>query len=94
MTPTPDMKPYAERLAKATGIQFREGDGLAWWIESPEQLLCHANMTVAQQWAFWGPLADEFGIKAVWCLDSHDNLLEACAEAVCQEAERRAEEST
>ena len=50
-------------------------------------------------WAFWGPLADELAERlnkkgAHWVLrtNSHDTFLEAIAEAVCQEAERRAQE--
>ena len=103
-----DMRPYAERLAQAMPERFEfsgfpfavSGDASAdTYVVDGWALIDRANvwkvssyLHPAHQWAFWGPLAVELKIMAVWCAESHEDLLEAIAEAVCQEAERRAKE--
>lgn len=93
-----DMRQYAERLAQALPHLYEMDVWVTGWrlIHRTAQVL-RSDHSIAQQWAFWGPLAAEMKIEAIsvgtFDGDCHfvgpTNLLEAIAEAVCQEAERR-----
>lgn len=97
-----DMRQYAERLAKAMPERFefiRTGEYQWVLYVVGEGIDCNIVRHYSCQWGFWGPLADEMKIEAIsvgtFDGDCHfvgpTDLLEAIAEAVCQEAERRAE---
>lgn len=105
-----DMRAYAERLSQAMPERFvfTEGaNGGRWYVGThDDDIGIDYASKGAEQWAFWGPLGSEFGIKSLNPhlykdqYDQHsgsgyykfDDLLEALANAVCQEAERRAQD--
>ena len=92
-----DLKPYAERLAKAMPERFdvRVHGHLWTHMVTPE----HPD---SQMWAFFGPLLDEFEIRPQHLTNVipivggtlPGGMLEAVCEAVCQAAEAKAREET
>ncbi len=75
--------------------------GAAWWVRDetrPAASVHEGKDSLEAWWAFWGPLGSEFGVSIeglfgnqAWPYDKPVPLLEAIAEAVCQEAEGRKE---
>ena len=87
------MREYAERLAKARPerYEFNEWDG-GWMCSDHDQEARWSNILTdghndRDKWAFWGPLATEFGIGCL-STSSDQSLLECMAEMVCFWAER------
>ena len=91
-----DMMPYKVRLVKAMPEKIHREKDSMWdiargWFDCDDE---------SGEWKFWGPLADELKVSAddvAWSeCDStritweKGTALESIAEAVCQEAERRA----
>ena len=92
-----DMMPYKIRLVKAMPEKIHREKDSMWdiargWFDCDDE---------SGEWKFWGPLADELKVSAYDVTDHPKNdpsdispckptWLEAIAEAVCQEAERRA----
>lgn len=102
-----DMRPFAERLAQAMPGRFklksnllRDADNMppgTHWTDF-SAYVCELRMDLAdvsRWWAFWGPLLEELrkkGSHLVLRTNSHGTVLEAIADAVCQEAERSAKD--
>lgn len=96
---------YAERLAKAMPERFilrRLIGSIRWDLldkttpSGRDDLNALADEHDA--WAFFGPLADEFGVREVKISDTSEqgdgeSLLEALAAAVCEAAEAKAKKN-
>lgn len=103
-----DMRPYYERLAEAMSerCEFTNYGSVGWVLKIKGSVMyayiCDTTPS-PDQWAFWGPLADELKVRphgfdedgraGTMTYDRDLSWLENIAEAVCQEAERRAGEA-
>lgn len=94
-----DLRPYAERLAKAMPERFESDDKV--WLndrQRPDHWIGPVADMGSDWWAFFGPLLDEFRCDRrrlmTWMANTPSgSWLEATAEAVCQAAEAKAKES-
>jgi hypothetical protein len=90
-----NIRPYAERLARSLPerFTFKKHVGNCWSIGGPGVDKPMTQFSDSRKWwAFFGPLADEFGVTSgdiyFASIDLKD-LLEALAEATCVAVEDR-----